>query len=414
MNTNSTITRHPILLSAMLVSYMSGITAVQATLRDASTDTVNDALQVMTSLCFGIVAYVLYAHGGGVQAWPSIIPLAMLQAFTYIALIALKSSGLRGPLRRLDGYVSMTGVIMFTALSLYAIIPNQRKWARHVGVIACVLFGLPIAYAIPPLLRKQKGTNTDEETEIQRAVGVSDLVYSRNKTSDYEEVEFVHDQSTGARCGVYVEASGERIYLAFAGSDSKVDWLRTNLDVGRETYPFAKECTADHGTPAVHQGFLAAWKSIRDKVWGIVGDVMIRRGGSGRLVLCGHSLGGALATIAALDIYCMIEPRYQKTLSVITFGAPKVGTKEFQKAFDANIPKSSRVVTIYDPVPKIVINDFVHVKGEYVVSARLENPVSSHFLGEYAKALQKTHMGLAIPVVGLVTLLVAAYILQKV
>jgi triacylglycerol lipase len=162
----------------------------------------------------------------------------------------------------------------------------------------------------------------------------------------------------------------------------------------------------------VHQGFLNAWKSIREKVWAILSDMMLRKAGSGRLVMCGHSLGGALATLAAPDLACLVEPQYKKNLSVITFGAPKVGTKEFKKAFDALIPASSRVVTIYDPVPKLVINDFVHVKDEVVVAAPVENPVTSHLLPQYVKALDKRRIGLGIPIVGLLTFFAVSIILQ--
>jgi len=406
------ISRHPVLISTLLVSYILGVNGIQTVLRNASADETNDTIQFLTSLCFTVVAYVLYYHGGGLDAWPSIIPLAVAQSIVYVVVGGLKMAGLRPVVRRIDGYISVAGVVLFTALALYTAIPDHKKWARHLGVLACVVFGLPLAYAIPQLLRQKK--EVSHKDDIQRALRVSELVYSRAKTPEFAEVEFVHDQSTGARCGIYMGSGREEgtFYIAFGGSDSKVDWLRTNFDVKSDAYPFAKECMGDSEEMKVHQGFLNAWKSIRERVWTILSDMMLRKAGSGRLVICGHSLGGALATLAAPDLACLVETQYKQRLSVITFGAPKVGTKEFKKAYDALIPFSSRVVTMYDPVPKIVINDFVHVKNEVVVSAPVENPVTSHLLPQYTKALEKRHIGLVIPIVGFVTLFVVSLSLQ--
>jgi triacylglycerol lipase len=162
--------------------------------------------------------------------------------------------------------------------------------------------------------------------------------------------------------------------------------VRTNLDLEEETYPAI--CTAVEktgGVPRVHKGFLKAWKSIEEPVWDKVSNVMLRYAGSGKVVVCGHSLGGALATLAGMDLFCKVEASYQKSLSVITFGSPRVGNDSFRTLYAATIPRSLRVVTVYDPVPKTTVNDFVHVPDEYMIPGAGINP---HALGTYVNSLK--------------------------
>lgn len=136
----------------------------------------------------------------------------------------------------------------------------------------------------------------------------------------------------------------------------------------------------------VHKGFLKAWKSIEEPVWDKISRVMLRLGGSGKVVVCGHSLGGAMATIAGVDLYCNVEPRYQKSFSIVTFGSPRVGNIAFKDLFDSLIPRSVRVVTVYDPIPKTTINDFVHVDDEYLLGGVVGSP---HNIKTYINGLQR-------------------------
>ncbi|RCN25095.1 triacylglycerol lipase [Ancylostoma caninum] len=64
----------------------------------------------------------------------------------------------------------------------------------------------------------------------------------------------------------------------------------------------------------------------------------------------GHSLGGALAAVAAARTVAEgLRPGHQ--LTVYTFGEPRVGNVDFAKSFDELIPNSYRVVFGKDIVP---------------------------------------------------------------
>lgn len=70
----------------------------------------------------------------------------------------------------------------------------------------------------------------------------------------------------------------------------------------------------------------------------------------------GHSLGGALATLAAWDVHQLVQmdPALcgRVHLQVYTFGAPRVGNCAFARLYKAAVPSTWDVVNDHDVVPK--------------------------------------------------------------
>jgi triacylglycerol lipase len=91
----------------------------------------------------------------------------------------------------------------------------------------------------------------------------------------------------------------------------------------------------------VHRGFLAAFAACREQVDAIVG----RKRPSQRLWLTGHSLGGALATLAAAHLGSV------PIQGIYTYGCPRVGDAQFA----ATLPRTShfRFVHREDWVPTV-------------------------------------------------------------
>jgi triacylglycerol lipase len=75
-----------------------------------------------------------------------------------------------------------------------------------------------------------------------------------------------------------------------------------------------------HGT--VHLGFKAAL----ERIWPAIANVLEPLAASRTVWFSGHSLGGALATLAA--------DQFPATAGVCTIGSPRVGDRPFAKAFD--------------------------------------------------------------------------------
>jgi predicted lipase len=93
-----------------------------------------------------------------------------------------------------------------------------------------------------------------------------------------------------------------------------------------------------------------------------------------RVVFTGHSLGGALATIAAT---CMSVQFMEYTNLIVechTFGSPRVGNQSFINIFNRFVHVSNRYVNDLDPVPMIPrFPGFYHVKGlQYICDAETD------------------------------------------
>lgn len=75
------------------------------------------------------------------------------------------------------------------------------------------------------------------------------------------------------------------------------------------------------------------------------------------LYICGHSLGGALATLSALDITVINEKlKLFKNIYVYTFGSPRVGDQEFADNYNKLLPYTLRVTNIRDVVAEVPLS----------------------------------------------------------
>ena len=106
---------------------------------------------------------------------------------------------------------------------------------------------------------------------------------------------------------IYVVPRGTEVGDEFSWRDVRTDlkFRRVELDSGLR----------------VHRGFLHAWEEVADEVYEDVRD-RLNDNPTLQVVITGHSLGGAISTLAALWLdFC--------TPYLITFGQPRVGGDEF-------------------------------------------------------------------------------------
>jgi triacylglycerol lipase len=102
----------------------------------------------------------------------------------------------------------------------------------------------------------------------------------------------------------------------------------------------------------VHTGFKAALDSVWDDM---LPEIKRLRDQDVLIWVTGHSLGAALATLAA--------DRLPNVQGLYTFGSPRVGDEEFQKRFE---PKAFRVVNGKDIVTDVPSKDPYRHVGEYI------------------------------------------------
>lgn len=111
----------------------------------------------------------------------------------------------------------------------------------------------------------------------------------------------------------------------------------------------------------IHAGFKKAYVEVRKRLLEELAKEIIKNEVTEewRVLVCGHSLGGAIATIAALDIAQAMdaEPKpLPKKLDVLvyTFGQPRTGDADFVHTFNTH-PRIThwRVTNDQDLVPKV-------------------------------------------------------------
>lgn len=149
---------------------------------------------------------------------------------------------------------------------------------------------------------------------------------------------------------VLVERINEdrRYDIGFPGTASLTDML-TDAKIRKQAWSTGK----------VHRGFLNAWRSVVDQI-----ENRVPYGA--RLIIYGHSLGGALATLCAAEL----EPHYDIE-AVYTFGSPRVGNGAFAEDYDLHLAsRTFRIVNAGDPVPHVpfVFGTYRHVRREHYLN----------------------------------------------
>jgi triacylglycerol lipase len=157
-----------------------------------------------------------------------------------------------------------------------------------------------------------------------------------------EEVAPFDGQVTDAR-GFLAKLDGA-IAIVFRGTDSLANWIDDGQIL---TLPFRNK-------GFVHSGFVGSL----DSVWPTIAATLARWKGGGRtLWITGHSLGGALALLAAAYLRFPANPATTVPTPIAglyTFGQPRVGTRDFGQACDGDLGGSYfRFVNNEDIVPRI-------------------------------------------------------------
>lgn len=136
-----------------------------------------------------------------------------------------------------------------------------------------------------------------------------------------------------------------RHVIVFRGSENMDNWIDTNFDIWMLPYGNA----AGVHEPWIHKGFLEAFQEL--EAAGLRRHIQstFRRGDT--VLVTGHSLGGALATVASLEL--KMNPIYKALglafVDVITYGSPRVMSPTLAKHYNYIMDSSWRVVNDNDP-----------------------------------------------------------------
>ncbi|KAI7892789.1 lipase [Mucor mucedo] len=138
--------------------------------------------------------------------------------------------------------------------------------------------------------------------------------------------------------------SQKTIHVVFRGTNS-IRQSITDLVTTKTDYPPVNGAQ-------VHTGFLASYNEVADKYFPYV-QQQLSNFPNYKVVVSGHSLGGAHALLAALDLYQRDSRFGPNNMSVYTVGCPRVGDTSFAYYVDATRIPFYRSVHNRDPVPHL-------------------------------------------------------------
>jgi hypothetical protein len=156
----------------------------------------------------------------------------------------------------------------------------------------------------------------------------------------------------------FVATKGKSIYVVWRGSESKKDFQN---DASIDKVPFLND------GEKVHIGFKYCWESVLGDTYDAIDSALENlQGETTDIVVCGHSLGGAVATLYAHSI----KKHYPKyNIKSVTIGSPRVGNKTFKDNYDLSDIDTLRIVHNNDLVTHTPYIKFYHVNYQL----RLDN-----------------------------------------
>jgi len=219
------------------------------------------------------------------------------------------------------------------------------------------------------------------------------LAYSNKDQINWDEnglelVKWIEDKKSDTQG--FVATKDKTIYVVWRGSESKKDFQN---DASIDKVPFIEE------NEKVHIGFKSSWESVVGDTYDAINTALENlQGETTDIVVSGHSLGGAVATLYAYSIK-KHYPHYN--VKATTIGSPRVGNKAFKENYDKSGIDTLRIVHNNDLVTHTPYIGFHHVNYQVRLDTagnRLQNDKSLKSLWLYLKSLFsgktiKDHMG---------------------
>jgi len=167
-------------------------------------------------------------------------------------------------------------------------------------------------------------------------------------TKGFQVIEIIFDVEHCLQAYVGVAKDLNAIIIAFRGTQehsiqnwvSDLFWKQLDLN-----YP-------DMPDAMVHHGFYSAYHNttVRPAVLGAVKRAKKAYGTNMKIMVTGHSMGGAMASFCGLDL---VVNEGEDNVQVMTFGQPRVGNADFASYYSLLVPNTFRITHDHDIVPHL-------------------------------------------------------------
>lgn len=162
------------------------------------------------------------------------------------------------------------------------------------------------------------------------------------------------------------DAAEKAIIVAFRGTYSLTNTVVDLASVPQEYVPYPSPEEPKHkcNNCTVHMGFLSSWRHARKEVLPHL-KTLREAHPDYPIYLIGHSLGGAVAALAALELKASLQ---WDDITVTTFGEPRIGNAglarfiedvfELEADVDPEMRPYRRVTHLDDPVPLLPLSEW--------------------------------------------------------
>lgn len=163
-------------------------------------------------------------------------------------------------------------------------------------------------------------------------------------------------EENGVRALQGYDSTTQSLFVAFRGSASIQNWI-DNIKISQIT-PY------DDESIGVEKGFYKSYNYLKVDLFDNL-SILSKKYGTRNILITGHSLGAAMATLMTYDIITLF-PSYVVT-HLITFGSPRVGNSKFVESFNEQYENVYyRITHYYDMVPHVPeeFMGYLHVSNE--------------------------------------------------
>lgn len=170
---------------------------------------------------------------------------------------------------------------------------------------------------------------------------------------------------------VAVDDAARLIVLSFRGSRSAAN-LYADMRMDLSDTDLCRACK-------VHKGFWNAWVGIRDDITALALR-MTENYPDFRFAITGHSLGGALATLAAGALRD-VNDDLRERIELYSFGSPRVGDMATVHYLTTQSSRSYRVTNRLDVIPRLppFLFGYFNTAPEYFITHHSRNPKPDDF-----------------------------------
>ena len=182
-------------------------------------------------------------------------------------------------------------------------------------------------------------------------------------------IEYPSDGKKRMFATVFGNDNPRRIMIVFTGTFYLDEWI-SDFD-----FPLKEAKDLNNYKPGikVHSGFYDIYMTIKQDLWDVINRWMTY---DTEFYITGHSLGAALACIAAFD-FANLKPLHY------SFASPRVGNVKFATTFNELIPNAFRIYNIEDVItevpPPVIFNDiYKHVNNGIPFDVNLGTVASNH------------------------------------